>query len=47
LPYLIIKKQKAEEILDYMQKNPCNRKENMILLNKTLPRDSYGHNRNK
>ncbi len=44
LPYLIVKRAKAEAVLAYIEKNPLGRQANMALQNKVLPRTEQGHN---
>ncbi len=44
LPYLIVKREKAVQVLNWIRLNPQTREERMIRLNKTLPRDSNGSN---
>jgi hypothetical protein len=44
LPYLIVKREKAIQVLDWIDKHPESRNENMIRLNKILPRDKRGSN---
>jgi hypothetical protein len=44
LPYLIVKREKAKQVLDWIDRHPQSRNENMIRLNKILPRDKRGSN---
>lgn len=44
LPYLIVKRAKAKQVLDWIDRHPQGRNENMTRLNKVLPRDKRGSN---
>jgi len=44
LPYLIVKRAKAEAVLAYIETHPLGRQANMALQNKVLPRTEQGHN---
>ncbi len=44
LPYLIVKRNKAVLVLDWIDKHPQGREERMIRLNMTMPRDIHGSN---
>ncbi len=44
LPYLIVKRDKARRVLEWIHAHPDSRGENMTRLNRALPRDSHGSN---
>jgi hypothetical protein len=44
LPYLIVKRDKAAQVLDWIHMHPLTREDRIVRLNRTLPRNTRGFN---